>query len=193
MVKPRKPSRSALKQSALVTVAGFLVASAVLRLIPLAEPAMALVGTEQDGGTPISALQDPDLQSLLDRLRAREADLAAREAALQDRERALRIAEDALEVQLDELIAVETALADTIAAAETAFETDVANLTDVFGEMKPKQAAALFSEMDPGFAAGFLSRMRAETSAGIMAAMEPHAAYSISVIMAGRNANVPLE
>jgi flagellar motility protein MotE (MotC chaperone) len=57
--------------------------------------------------------------------------------------------------------------------------------------MKPKDAAALFEEMDPGFAAGFLGRMRAVAAASVMAGLSPQTAYSVSVIMAGRNANAP--
>jgi flagellar motility protein MotE (MotC chaperone) len=45
--------------------------------------------------------------------------------------------------------------------------------------------------MDPKFAAGFLGRMRADSAAAIMAGMAPDAAYLVSVILAGRNADVP--
>ena len=58
--------------------------------------------------------------------------------------------------------------------------------------MKPKDAAALFEEMSPEFAAGFLGLMRADAAALIMTGLEPTTAYSISVILAGRNANVPV-
>ena len=55
------------------------------------------------------------------------------------------------------------------------------------------QAAALFQLMEPSFAAGFLGRMRADAAAAILAGLEPDLAYSISVVLAGRNANVPRE
>ena len=74
-----------------------------------------------------------------------------------------------------------------------AVENDLAALTSVYENMKPKEAAPLFEAMDPVFAAGFLARMRPEVAAGIMAKLSPDAAYSISVILAGRNANVPRE
>lgn len=45
--------------------------------------------------------------------------------------------------------------------------------------------------MDPGFAAGFLGRMRPEAAAGIMTGLSPETAYTISVVLAGRNADVP--
>ena len=78
-----------------------------------------------------------------------------------------------------------------MAYADTAAEGDLARLTAVYENMKPKDAAALFEEMDPDFAAGFLGRMRADSAAGIMAGLSPPVAYSVSVLLAGRNANVP--
>ena len=43
--------------------------------------------------------------------------------------------------------------------------------------------------MKPEFAAGFVGRMRPDAAADIMAGLKPEFAYSISVILAGRNAN----
>ena len=59
--------------------------------------------------------------------------------------------------------------------------------------MKPKSAAALFEEMNATFAAGFLARMRPEAAAGIMASLSPGAAHRFSVVLAGRNADVPTD
>ena len=50
-----------------------------------------------------------------------------------------------------------------------------------------------FEEMTPEFAAGFMARMRPDTAAAVMAGLEPATAYSISVVIAGRNARVPTE
>jgi flagellar motility protein MotE (MotC chaperone) len=47
--------------------------------------------------------------------------------------------------------------------------------------------------MTPEFAAGFMARMRPDAAAAIMAGLEPATAYSISVVIAGRNARVPTE
>ena len=55
----------------------------------------------------------------------------------------------------------------------------------------PADAAALFQTMAPEFAAGFLGRMRAEAAAAVISGMTPESAYSISVLIAGRNALVP--
>ena len=87
----------------------------------------------------------------------------------------------------------ENRLRDMISIAETAAEDDPTRLTQVYETMKPKSVALLFEEMDPQFAAGFIGRMKPEAAAGIMAGMKPDAAYTISVILAGRNANSPTE
>ncbi|MEZ5673973.1 MAG: hypothetical protein R3D81_01625 [Thalassovita sp.] len=80
-----------------------------------------------------------------------------------------------------------------MAVADQAAERDIGTLVAVYENMKPKDAAPLFEEMDPNFAAGFLSRMKPEAAAGIMAGLSPNVAYTISVVLAGRNAEAPKE
>ena len=80
-----------------------------------------------------------------------------------------------------------------MATADKAAENDIGRLTAVYENMKPDQAAALFRLMEPSFAAGFLGRMRPDSAAAILAGLEPDLAYSISVVLAGRNADVPRE
>lgn len=80
-----------------------------------------------------------------------------------------------------------------MALADGAAEADLAQLTVVYENMKPKDAAALFEKMEPTFAAGFLSRMQPSSSAQILANLTPDKAYSISVIFAARNSEVPKE
>ena len=87
----------------------------------------------------------------------------------------------------------ETELEATLALADGAAESDLAKLTRMYEVMKPKEAAALFTEMDPIFAAGFLGRMQPERAAAVLAGMEPKAAYTLSLILAGRNGAVPTE
>ncbi|NHX27768.1 hypothetical protein HA397_27890, partial [Escherichia coli] len=84
--------------------------------------------------------------------------------------------------------AAEDSLRATLTLAETAAESDLARLTAVYENMKPKDAAGLFEQMSPDFAAGFMGMMRPDAAAQIMAALDPATAYSISVVLAGRNA-----
>ena len=89
----------------------------------------------------------------------REKRLKQREEALEEKEKALEIAHGAIETRLAVLQQAEQDLRETLALANKAAETDLTRLTDVYQNMKPKDAAALFETMDPSFAAGFLSRM----------------------------------
>jgi len=177
-------------------VAGLLVASALVRVFAQADPAVAQDVAEMDDTmTPVSAPAPTDIDpdSLLAALQAREAALEARESQLRERLQALRLAEIEIDDKLQALVAAEESLAATIALADTAAETDLAQLTTVYENMKPKEAAALFEEMTPEFAAGFLGLMRSDAAAAIMTELEPETAYSFSVVLAGRNANVPTE
>lgn len=152
-----------------------------------------------DGATepaPQSAAQaacEPDggSSALLQSLREREARVLVQEAKAADREQALALARKEIDAKMAELVSAEEILAATIAQADQAAEKDVAALVAMYESMKPKDAAHLFAEMEPNFAAGFLARMRPESGAAVLAGLEPAKAYTISVILAGRNANAP--
>jgi flagellar motility protein MotE (MotC chaperone) len=136
----------------------------------------------------------PDLAHLEPMLRAfqeREARIAAREREIELRLKGLAIADEQIEKRLLHLQETEAALRATLELADGAAEEDLSRLTAVYENMKPKTAAALFEQMEPAFAAGFLGRMRPDSAAGIMAGLSPQIAYTISVILAGRNAKVP--
>ncbi|MCA8869511.1 MAG: hypothetical protein KDA67_12730 [Rhodobacteraceae bacterium] len=135
--------------------------------------------------------QAPD--ALLAAIRRREAQLDARELRLENRIQALKVAELKLGENTNALIAAEKRLAATLAIADSAAENDLARLTTVYESMKPKNAAGLFSEMAPEFAAGFLGRMRSNAAAEILSNLAPGKAYTISLILAGRNARAPLQ
>lgn len=124
---------------------------------------------------------------------ARDAALSQREIAAAEKEQQLVVAEQEIAARLIELQQAEIALEQTLALADGAAASDIDRLTDVYANMKPRDAAALFSEMAPEFSAGFLIRMAPESAAGIMAGLEPDVAYAISVTMAGRNSSVPVE
>lgn len=128
---------------------------------------------------------------LLKTLQMREAKLKKTEEQIALRAKALNVADQEIERRIKALEKAEEKLRDTMALAGSASENDLTQLTAVYENMKPKDAAALFEAMEPEFAAGFLARMKAPSAASVMAGLSPKAAYSISVILAGRNANVP--
>lgn len=189
------------KAGALFWVSILLFGSAFLRIGFQAGPVIARESAEVMSAQDRTSARMPasqkaaanELGPLLQALQQREQTLSVREQQIEDRMKALEIADLAIERKLAALHEAEETLSDTLALAQGASEGDLSKLTDVYQKMKPKDSAALFETMDPGFAAGFLARMRSDSAAGIMAELSPEAAYSISVILAGRNAAVPTE
>ncbi len=134
-----------------------------------------------------------DADVLLTAVQERSAQLDERETRLTERLAVLEIAEAEFEERRAELIAAEEKLAATLAIADNAAERDIQQLTAVYENMKPKNAAEIFDSMDPVFAAGFLIRMAPTSAADILSAMDKNAAYTTSVIMASRNVGAPTE
>lgn len=194
MTAARKPRRRA--RGTLSVIAALLVGSAVLRMATGAGTAFAREDAGQEGVVTRAAMTCPvpeDMGPLIEALQTRETRVAQREAHLRDRLQALAIAEEEISTKTAELVAAEAALRATLALVDTAAEDDVTRLVNVYQAMKPKDAAALFETMAPEFSAGFLARMTPESAAGILSGLSPQAAYTISVILAGRNASVPKE
>ena len=182
--------RPRLGRGALVVLAITLAASGALRLGNGVGAALARLPDATDpAGGPLACPEPPE--ALAAALRARAAQVEAQEAALADRMAALALADRSLSQRLTDLRAAEEELSATLALADGAAEADLSRLTAVYETMKPKDAALLFEAMAPSFAAGCLGRMLPEAAAAVLSGMSPDAAYAISVLLAGRNADVP--
>ena len=181
----------------LLVVALFLTGSAAVRLGSGGGLAIASTLIDETPEAPTRPMAEPDvtpeLLELLADLRRREAELDERTVSLEARVQVLRRAEAEIAESLAELEEAEAKLRATIADANAAAETDIVRLTAVYENMKAEQTATLFSRMEPSFAAGFLARMRADSAAAILSGLEPELAYSISVVLAGRNADISVE
>ena len=191
-----KPRR--LGKSALWIIAALLFGSAAIRLTSETGPALAREMTEvgdtvETENVAHDCEATEDVSAVLTALSNRKKTLEMRENALAERLVALSLAEEEIARNLTQLRAAEESLEQTLALADDAAENDLARLTSVYENMKPKEAAALFEEMSPDFAAGFLGRMRPDAAAAVMAGLSAPTAYTISVVLAGRNANVPTE
>ena len=194
MKQPRpKKVKARSSRGVLLILAVLLIGSGLLRAGLGAGEAMA-TQREADQANPQDALScevPEDLASVLEAFQAREQRIATREQQIAERLKALDLADREVSEKLTRLAEVEERLRGTLALADTASEDDIAQLVSMYEAMKPKDAALLFEEMRPDFAAGFLGRMRPEAAAGILAGLTPQTAYSLSVILAGRNASVP--
>ena len=201
MKKNKMPKRTwGAGRGALIVVSLLLVASALVRFGAGPGAAIALELAELPIGRqaqlepdPIIADITPELVVLLEEAQQKQKKLDEREALLEARYQALTLIEEAVEEDLARLEEAEKKLRATMVIADQAAESDLIRLTAVYENMKPDQASALFQMMEPSFAAGFLGRMRSDAAAAIMAGLEPELAYSISVVLAGRNATVPRE
>lgn len=135
---------------------------------------------------------EDDIGHLLEAIKNRQSLLDQREARLANRIQALNVAEMKLKENIATLIEAEKQLAATLTIADSAAEDDIKRLTSVYENMKPKNAAGLFKAMAPEFAAGFLARMRPDSAAQIMSNLPAEKAYTISLVLAGRNARAPV-
>lgn len=199
-MKPQKVARKRRSHSGrgVLAVVGILfVLSAVIRVAIGAGPAIAREVSQFSKGSTEDAVEqceiEPDLAAILEDLSLRETAITNKEESLKAFEHALNKSAERIEQNLSNLRATEQSLEALIAISEEAAENDLARLTAVYENMKPKDAADLFVQMDPDFAAGFVGRMRPDAAAAIMTGLPPETAYTISVILAGRNADAPTE
>ncbi len=188
--KPTKARRRS-GQGVLVLIASTLAVSGVIRLGNGASHAYDLVTNQVEEVQADVCTPDGEASALLKALQTREAELTAREDKIAESEQTIALAKTEIEAQMAELARAEEELSKTIMIADKAADEDVAKLVALYENMKPKEAAPLFQEMAPEFAAGFLTRMRPDAAASVLANLDPKTAYSISVLIAGRNANAP--
>jgi flagellar motility protein MotE (MotC chaperone) len=190
----KRNSNKARVRGAIAVIASLLLGSAVLRISLSASEVMA--GTKSSKPVDIEIEADQTFKTLpssrlLQAMLVREQRVSVQEDNMAKRKKALDVAQVEIERRLQALQQAEVRLSATLAKANTATESDVNQLIQVYESMKPKDTAALFETMEPAFAAGFLGRMRPDAAAGIMEGLSPKVAYTISVILAGRNANAP--
>jgi flagellar motility protein MotE (MotC chaperone) len=128
--------------------------------------------------------------ALLAAIRERSEALDARTVRVEDRIRVLEIIEKRVGERITELQKNKDALSSLVAFADEAAEQDIALLSKMYEQMKPKKAGEIFNKMDPTFAAGFLTEMNSESAALILTNMSTDKAYETSMIIASRNAAV---
>ncbi|MHC9235499.1 MotE family protein [Pseudooceanicola sp. 502str34] len=175
-----------------MVIAALLISSALMRIGPEAGRAFAIEQKPAPEPAVAEACPAPeDVGPALAAVQRRAAQLDERDRQIRDRMQALAVADKEIARKMAALTEAEEALRATLALADEAAQSDIDRLTAVYEQMKPKDAAALFETMAPEFAAGFLGRMAPEAAAGIMTGLSPETAYTISVVLAGRNADVP--
>lgn len=198
--KRRRKTRSG--RGALVIIGALFLISGVIRLADGTGAAIAreVEAFSAPGDTsrepsevPIvpECVTDEGVNQVTARLRERRDQLDEREEKIALRMAELEQAEMSLQANLEKVKAAEEALRATIALADGAAERDIETLIAVYEKMKPKDVSAVFETMDASFAAGFLARMRPESAASVMAGLSAEKAYTVSILLAGRNMDVP--
>lgn len=200
MVNKTKPTRrNPWQRFGLITFFALFALSGILRLGTLN---LAFASTSDSGemghvmpeashDTGQCASLEP-LEIALARVEGRAEALDERDTLLENRADAVAHAEVMVAAQLAALEEAEARLQELLSFSDTAAEADLERLTQVYETMDAADAAALFAQMDPSFAAGFLGRMNSDAAAGVFADLDPAVAYSISVLLATRNASAPL-
>lgn len=175
--------------NALLILAVCFFGSALMRA---GDVVAALPDRQAAGGVPAAEAarhppEQPGAGTLAAELLQRRADLTEREAKLDERAQMLEIIEARLRERLAELESAQRKLAATAVVVDDAASKDVRHLAAMYEQMKPKNAGHIFDAMDPTFAAGFLGQMNAPAAALILANMNAEKAYSVSLMLAGRN------
>jgi len=140
-----------------------------------------------------SCTPDANADALLAAIREREAQLEAESKRLAERAQTLNVAEAKLAEQLAAFEKARTDLEATLALADKAAERDIAQMTTVYENMKPDDAAKIFERMDVTFASGLLVRMRPDLAAEVLTSMNADTAYALTLMITSRNAKVPTE
>ena len=174
------------KVGALMLLAGCFVTSALVRAVAVGPAAAQQLFPAEDAA---EAGCGPGSEELLEAVRERSEQLDGRERDVTEREAALAIAEEELARQSEALATAQQQLESTMAVADSAAEQDLTQLTAIYENVKPKQAAVIFNNMEVNFAAGVLARMNAPAAAEILALMDTDRAYAVTVLMAARNLN----
>lgn len=205
MMSDSKRSHVLLTLGLLFTIGGaarFLPSSlASADSIAPSEEASASHPTDHGDGTgqPVPArtvtLSEPAASACFTRetaeLMARDQELIETEKkALEEERLALQAWEARLSTQTEELMGVQDALEARWQEMKVTSDEDIQHLAQMYGSMKPDQAAQIFNQMDPGFAAGFLRELSSEQAGLILASMDTSKAYVVSVQLASMNDDI---
>lgn len=195
MKKKTKPQK---RKSALAAISALFVISVGLRIAGGTGDALARQFDVFNEEPPLySAMIDechpePGLAETVAELTNRKTELDRRENKLREQLLFLEDAEREFKHNLQALAEAENALKATLALADSAAQADIDRLTAVYNQMKSKDAAEIFEQMDPKFAAGFIGQMKPDKAAEVLAGLSPERGYTVSLILAGRNAKAKL-
>ena len=195
------PLKSANRSNVLLTLGVLFTLGAATRLVPtnFSEATAAESDAVEDTATQTIATPDAVRQALAPegqicfsedlsaQLASDQLRLKTESEKLVERELELQAWEAELAQTRDDLTALQATLETRWEDMQAFAGEDLNHLAQMYGAMKPDQAATIFDQMDPGFAAGFLRLLSSEQAGLIMASMESQQAYIVSVRLASLN------
>ena len=117
---------------------------------------------------------------LLQRLAERREIIEAQEKELDAREAMLRAAEARIDGKIAELQQLEQTLTDLVAEADTQQQAKINTLVNIYGAMKPKDAARIFNDLDMPILITVVESMRENKVAPILAQMDAVKATAVT-------------
>jgi flagellar motility protein MotE (MotC chaperone) len=156
---------------------------------PDAPPTLAVVkppsraGSGQRGAAPAGAT---DVESMLESLSRRQAELDQREKTLAAREEKLALYEKDVTEKIVHLERVGKTLKDELARTHSASDDAAASLAKVYGAMKPAEAAPILDQLDEATALRILTRMKEKQVGEILPLMTRERAIGLTRSLAGR-------
>jgi len=124
---------------------------------------------------------------LLQRLSERREEIEARAKELHARDVMLRAAETRIDGKIAELRELEQALTELVADVDEQEQQQVMQMVNIYGAMKPKDAARIFNDLDMPILLTIVESMRENKVAPILAEMEAMKATAVTEALSTRS------
>ena len=124
---------------------------------------------------------------LLQRLSERREEIEGRARELDQREVMLRAAETRIDGKIAELRELEQALAELVAEVDEQEQQQVMQMVNIYGAMKPKDAARIFNDLDMPILLTIVESMRENKVAPILAEMDAMKATAVTEALSTRS------
>ncbi len=148
--------------------------------------AMNGVETQPDLGGTDRTFTRSELE-LLQRLSERREEIEARAKELDARDVMLRAAETRIDGKIAELRELEQALTELVAEVDEQEQQQVMQMVNIYGAMKPKDAARIFNDLDMPILLTIVESMRENKVAPILAEMDAMKATAVTEALSTRS------
>lgn len=155
---------------------------------PGAVPGTAPAAVAPTGGGEAPPTFTQDELDVLTKLSQRRAELDQREQAIDSRENLIKAAEARIDQKVTEMKALQDQIQGLLKQVDAQDDQRLKNLTTIYQNMKPADAARIFEQLDLPVVLGVVTNMKPQNVAPILAAMDPEKAKTITDAMAARRA-----